>query len=591
MRVTIGKKLTIGFGLGLIVLIIIGTVSYLGTKNIMKNVFWTEHTYGVLGEIAHIVSDLKDAETGQRGFLITGEERYLEPYSRAVADYKKQIDHVQELTIDNPIQQKRVEKLSLLVEAKFEELQETINLRKNQGFKAALAVVLTDSGKIIMDDIRAVVDEMTSEEMTLLEVRSQDQKTSAITTKTTIVIGTIIAFVLMALAGFFITRMITKSLKFIIGKVTEIADSAGDLTVAIPVKTNDEIGDLGAAFNRMIEGLRVLISQVAGIAESVSVSSQELSSSAEEMNATTEEISSTVQQIAKGTETQAQKVDETQKTMDQMSTSVEQVTKSAQDAAEQAVSAAETARSGGDAAINAQTKTVQVSNVIINSSDTIARLGERSEQIGSIVNVITNLADQTNLLALNAAIEAARAGEYGRGFAVVAEEVRKLAEGSAKAADEIGKLITEVQKETVLAVDNMKNVSVEALSLKDFTEKGSENFTEIIKNTESVAAMIEEVSAASEEQAAGSVQVTRSVADIASVAEETASATEEASASTEEMTASMEEMAASAQELADMGMRLREMVGNFKLSKSSSDNSVVSDKSKKADGGKNARNG
>ena len=199
----------------------------------------------------------------------------------------------------------------------------------------------------------------------------------------------------------------------------------------------------------------------------------------------------------------------------------------------------------------------------------INRLGERSDQIGEIVGVITGIADQTNLLALNAAIEAARAGEYGRGFAVVAEEVRKLAEGSAKAADEITHLIKEVQRESLQAVNDIKSVSSESIAVREIAQKTEENLLEVVKSVESVAAMIEQVSASSQEQASGARQVSHSVADIAAVAEETASATEEASASAEEMTASMEEMAASAQELADMGIQLRDLVARFKISEDS----------------------
>ncbi|MBI5417722.1 methyl-accepting chemotaxis protein [Candidatus Poribacteria bacterium] len=374
-----------------------------------------------------------------------------------------------------------------------------------------------------------------------------------------LIIGIIVAFI-----AFFIAQRIANPLRILFLQFAKIGE--GDLTQEVTLmESEDEIGILSNSARKMLDGLKEIVKQVLDISERVSSSSQQLSSSAEEMNATTQEVSTTVQQIAKGTETQAQRVEETQKIMEQMTSSVDQVSKSAQKTALQAATATDTAHKGGEAAKDAQNKMAHISEVVFNSATSVKKLGERSDQIGEIVNVITDIADQTNLLALNAAIEAARAGEYGRGFAVVAEEVRKLAEGSAKAADEIGKLIKDVQKETTQAVNNIESAAKETTVVKDIALKLGDGLNEIIKNSEQVGAMVQEVSAISEEQASGTKQVTKSITDIAAIAEETASATEEASASSEEMTASMEEMAASAQELADMGMQLREMVGKFKI--------------------------
>lgn len=379
-----------------------------------------------------------------------------------------------------------------------------------------------------------------------------------------IVLAGVVIAGLVGLLGFFISKAISEPIKKISGVAVKVAE--GDLTATIDVNDSaDEVGILTRVIGNMVMTLRNVVSQVLSVAERVSASSQELSSSAQEMNATTEEVSSTVQQISKGTETQAQRVDETQKVMEQMAASVEQVSKSAQSAASQAGRSSEMAQKGGELTKDARNKIVHIANEVVASASTVKKLGERSDQIGEIVGVITNIADQTNLLALNAAIEAARAGEYGRGFAVVAEEVRKLAESSAKAAEEIGKLIKDVQKETTQAVSVIEGVAKEASSVNDITQQVVQSLSEIIKNTEGVASVVEQVSAASQQQAAGAKQVSKSVADIASVAEETASSTEEASASTEEMTASMEEMAASSQELADMGMQLRDLVAKFKV--------------------------
>ncbi|MDO8915209.1 MAG: methyl-accepting chemotaxis protein, partial [Coriobacteriia bacterium] len=188
-----------------------------------------------------------------------------------------------------------------------------------------------------------------------------------------------------------------------------------------------------------------------------------------------------------------------------------------------------------------------------------------SEEIGKIVDVITSIADQTNLLSLNAAIEAARAGESGRGFSVVAEEVRKLAEGSGKAAEQIGELIKEVQSETAKAVKYMEIGTSEVAIGTEVVGRTGEVLREINDAVSRTAVLADEIAKAMTTQRDRTSSVDRAMHDIAAVVEQNAASAEETAAAAQEQTACMEEVSSSAQDLADMAHRLEESVRIFRL--------------------------
>src|ERR1035441_5134192 len=154
MKWKIGTKIGGGFALALAALLIIGVVSYRSTTALIENSAWVDHTYLVLDNLEQLLSTMKDAETGQRGFVITGEERYLEPYNSALGQSDQILKAIRELTKDNPNQQARLDALDLLIAAKFTELKTIIDLRRDpiKGFETARQEVLTDKGKGLMDE-------------------------------------------------------------------------------------------------------------------------------------------------------------------------------------------------------------------------------------------------------------------------------------------------------------------------------------------------------------------------------------------------------------------------------------------------------
>jgi methyl-accepting chemotaxis protein len=230
----------------------------------------------------------------------------------------------------------------------------------------------------------------------------------------------------------------------------------GDLTQTADVHSRDEAGAAAKALNSAIENLRGLILQVSRTAEQVATSSEQLAASAGETGKTTSQVASTIEQLAKGTEEQSKSAALADETTGQMMGLLQSVTERLEAMVSDSNRASELATVGRQSVDKSVDQMNSISGTVSSSAQVVKGLGERSREIGQIVDVITGIADQTNLLALNAAIEAARAGEQGRGFAVVAEEVRKLAEQSRQAAERIAGLIREIQVETGKAVSSME---------------------------------------------------------------------------------------------------------------------------------------
>ena len=382
-------------------------------------------------------------------------------------------------------------------------------------------------------------------------------------------IFSITAVTLLCIFGLFyylVNNVVRKPVRQLLEASRILATNAGDLTTKIDIDTDDELGRLGTTLNDMFTNISGIINVIRTTADKVNFSAQSLSASTEEMNSITEETSLTVQNIAKSTDLQAHKVDEMIKEIRNMERSVKQVANSAELAASAATNASETATKGGDSAKEAVEKINTIYEVTKESAGIIRHLGERSNQIGEIVDVITDIADQTNLLALNAAIEAARAGEAGRGFAVVADEVKKLAEGSAKAAEEIAALILKTQEDTQTAVKSIELGSREVTEGREVITRTGESLDEIVEVLRSSSDMARRISAATKELSRGMKNVIESIDEISSSAEKNASSTQETAASMEQMTSSMEDVASSAQKLSDMAIQLREHVGRFKIS-------------------------
>lgn len=370
----------------------------------------------------------------------------------------------------------------------------------------------------------------------------------------------ILALVIVAiLAGKF-----TNPIRCINEQLRQLA--AGNLSVTkLKIQSDDEMGELAKSCNQMVDNLKLLIMQIQKTTEQVASSSDQLTASAGQSAEVTSQVAQSIADVASASSGQAQAVDSSTVIVNEMSASIKNVTGNIKMSAEQAAQAAGNAREGSKLVNEAVTQMTHIEETVNNSALVVTSLGERSKQIGQIVDTIAGIAGQTNLLALNAAIEAARAGEQGKGFAVVAEEVRKLAEQSQEAAKQIADLIGAIQGDTDKAVIAMKEGTNEVKIGAGVIDHAGKSFIAIVGLIEKVSQQITEVAQAIEIVDHKTENIVDVINHIDEKSKAIAGETGTVSAATQEQASSMEEIASASQNLAQLAHDLQMVAGRFKL--------------------------
>ncbi len=455
---TFGRKIAAGFALSFALLVGIGAVAYRSTQTLTATSYVVEHSHVLVERLAAVLSVMKDAETGQRGFVITGEDAYLEPYLKATSEIGATLQQVEDLTADNPVQQRRLhQQVEPIIATKLAELKRTIDTRRTSGFEATQKIVLTNEGKNAMDDLRHVLDEMEHDERELLRRRAEEVESAATGTKSTIVFGTLLCLLLVTAAGVSITR----SLSGQIGAAVRHVQSSST--------------ELQAAANQQV------------------TSAKEQSTAMNEITTTISELLATSRQIAESARRVAQIANETA-----------------------------TSARGGDVTVQRTQESVgairrQVDVIVAH----MLELGKKSQQIGGVLEIINELAEQTNILAINATIEAAGAGDSGKRFAVVADEIRKLADRVGGSTKEIRGLVDDIRASvntTVMATEGGSK-AVDA-GARQFGEVAM-SFRQIADLVSTTTDAAKEIELSTKQQTTAVEQVNVAVANVSQASKET----------------------------------------------------------------------
>jgi methyl-accepting chemotaxis protein len=583
-------KLVIVFSSILIAGLIVNLVSLASSKTQQDATRWTEHTYQVLRAVDDMVAGMVNQETGLRGYLLAGNDAFLEPQKAGELQFKSAFELGKSLTSDNAAQQKRFSDLEALAKGwGTEVLEREISLMRDPStVDQARAMEIDGAGKKYMDSIRTIAKQISDEEASLLDARAAASAAAANRTFWSIIIGLCAIVVIIATSLVVLSTVMIRPIQAITAAMKRLA--GGDADTAIPYAGRaDEIGEMAAAVeifrtnaldNRRLEqeantqrsqseeqrrqmaeqervradamaqatsGLAAGLKQLAAgnlgfqlnqsFAEEFESLRADFNQAVAQLRETMTSVAESTSSIDSGSREISQSAEDLSRRTEQQAASLEETAAALDQITTNVANSSKRAEEARTVAIQANDSARQSGAVVANAVDAMGKIEQSSNQISNIIGVIDDIAFQTNLLALNAGVEAARAGEAGKGFAVVAQEVRELAQRSATAAKEIKDLIRNSSAEVG---NGVKLVSDTGGALKTI-----ESYIVTINQH------MDAIATSAREQSVGLSEVNTAVNQMDQVTQQNAAMVEEANAA--------------GATLANEAGKLRELVSQFNL--------------------------
>ena len=540
-NLSIKAKIIFAFLLIIAIMLTTSGLIYQKVGVIKSSSDWRAHSAMVIDNLSSTMGAMVDQETGLRGYLLSGKPAFLEPFKQGQADYSRGFGQLRSLTADNAAQQSRLDQLDTSVLAWHHGVADKeLALMDSPGTRiAAAAMEAGGAGKLSMDQVRATVAEIKGAEQQMMQDRTRIQEDAFSSTFVLLWTGGILSIFAAVLVGFVLTHLIAGPVRAITAAMGRLAEK--DLRAAIPgIGRRDEIGGMAAAVQVFKDNM---------IRTDALVAEQEIERSAKEQRAIRvdslvqgfeHKVGSLVGMLASGStelEATAQSMTGAAGQTNRQATTVGSAAQSAQMGAQTVAAAAEElSASIGEISRQVAQSARMTARAVADAKRTdgiVRALADSAEKIGHVIGLITNIASQTNLLALNATIEAARAGEMGKGFAVVASEVKSLASQTARATDEIGVQIGQIQGATREAVEaiqaitvTIEEVSLIATTIASAVEQQGAATAEIARNVQQTAQAaqdvtthVDSISQAANDAGAAASQVLSAASDLSRQAE------------------------------------------------------------------------